>query len=78
VLKNDTGRPVLYGFMPWWGGMDNVAVGPTTVILSESKSQTYIAAGEIAGLRVFEPFFFRDGALLTLWIKSTKQEDSEK
>jgi len=78
VLKNLTGRPVLYDFMPWWGDMDNVAVGPTSGILSGSKPKTYIPEGNTAGIRILEPFFFRDGALLTIWIKSEEQEDAEK
>jgi hypothetical protein len=77
-LNNETGLPVLYGFIPWWGDMDNMAVSTTTAILSGAKPATYIPAGKTAGIRIMEPLFFRDGALLTLWTKSAKQEDSEK
>ncbi len=77
-LKNETGLPVCYDFTPFLGDMDNFAGSPTIYIVPGFKREGYIPADKTAGIRILEPVFFHDGALLMFWTKSAKQEDGEK
>lgn len=75
VLKNETGSPILYDFLPWWGDMDNYAITPTAGVLT-TTDPCYIPDGKTAGIRINHSIFFRDGALLVFWTQSADQGEA--
>lgn len=75
-LENATGKAVLYDFIPWWGDMDNYVIATTVGVKISQLPDTYIAEEQTSGLRILEPYFFHDGALLFVYAPSSQQEKS--
>lgn len=78
LIRNEMTVPLLFDVMPWWGPRpEGYGNGPTS-IYGPDPPPNFIAPGRTVGIHLLEPFFFKDGALLTLWKRGAEKDSSDK